>query len=251
MYSKLLNKDNYLTFNIDAARILGLNSAVYFSILISTYERAIKKNKLINENYFKIDRKYIFNLTTLSVEDQLHIDAQLLKLSLIEKDENDENIMKIDTQLYASIILNDDAKLIKDITKKVKIKSTREQKETKRSMIIKNLKDGINCSNYELLTALRNWVEAIYSKPNGYLSGKIIDTFIDTLNNYTQGDLDLALRLVEIASIQGYRDCNWAINIYEKDLKFKQQNNTINNRVVRFTEQHRATQEEIDNDIVF
>ena len=29
------------------------------------------------------------------------------------------------------------------------------------------------------------------------------------------------------------------------------QNNSINNRVVRFTEQHRATQEEIDNDIVF
>ena len=44
-----------------------------------------------------------------------------------------------------------------------------------------------------------------------------IKLFQDTLNNYTQGDLDLALRIVHIATAQSYKDCQWAINVYEKD----------------------------------
>ena len=112
--------------------------------------------------------------------------------------------------------------------------------------MINELKNSIVCSNYELLTALRDWVDGVYARPGGFLSKSSIKLFQDTLNNYTQGDLDLALAVVRVATIQGYRDCTWAINLYESN-KAKA-NSNINK--VRTTEQNVATEDDL-GDVVF
>ena len=40
-----------------------------------------------------------------------------------------------------------------------------------------------------------------------------------TLDNFSNRNLDIALKVLEIASIHGYEDINWAINCYNKDYK--------------------------------
>lgn len=251
MFIDLLNSQNYIMINMDACKTLGLHAAVYCAELLNVYKKAYLKNKLIDKEYFKVDRKFIYNRTTLSIEDQLKVDINLSKINLITKHDEDPDIIKFDVQLYASIITSDDNKLLEDISKKVKINNPRGVKATQRQITINNLKNNIQCSNYELLTALRNWVDSIYSKPNGYLSNRIIDTFQNTLNNYTQGDLDLALRIVEIATIQGYKDCQWAINLYEKDVRMKQSNNLIYNQRndVRVTDQRKINPTELSEEV--
>lgn len=243
MFIDLLDNASYINVNIKLARIFGLNAAVYCSELINIYNKAVKKNKIIDDGFFKLDRTYMTNRTTLSVEEQLIIDNTWVKADLLKKHSDNPDIIKLNDELLISIISEEDSSSIKKLSSLLKTKTKDETKKTKQAIIIENLKNSIICSNYELLTALREWVETI-CKSKGYLSIQMIKTFQETLNNYTKGDLDLALRLVKIATTQCYRDCQWAINIYEKDLKFKQNN-------IRITKQETASKDTISKKFVF
>ena len=247
----LLNSDNSISINSRVINIFGLNTAVYVSLLLKIISKAETKNKLINQFYFKLDRKYVFSQTTLTVEEQLKIDEALMKLNILQKDPNNPDILYFDVMLFVSIVSNEDVKLITDIKDAVAIKK-KTKKETQRQSIINTLKDSIACSNYELQTALREWIDSIYSNPNGYLSKTAVKEFQDTLNNYTKGDLDLALRIVKIASIQGYKMCDWAIDVYERDERNKkrlQNQNMIT--AAKFTTQRKVSSSNELSDTVF
>lgn len=236
----IFNQDNSITINYKAITLFGLNTAAYLTLLISIYRKATRKNKLDND-FFKLDRSYIQELLGMSVEEQLVCDGNLLKLSIIRKSPDDPNRIKVDLKLYLSLLNDDDLKLIDDVRKSMKVTRPKGLKQSQRQIQINNLKDCIQCSNYELLTALRDWVDGVYANPKGFLSKASIKVFQDTLNNYTKGDLDLALRIVRIATVQGYRDCNWAINVYEKESKPRQ--------AVRVTEQEVASKDNLSDTI--
>lgn len=247
MLIDLINPTNTITVNLKLAQTVGLNAAVYCYELLTIYGKAKKKEKLIDEDYFKVDRKYVFSRTTLSIEDQIKCDQNLIKVNVIKKHADDPDVIKVDVDLLATIIACEDVKLLDNLGKRVKVANPKGVKQTQRQMMINSLKDSIECSNYELLTALRDWVDAVFANPNGFLSKSAIKTFQDTLNNYTQGDLDLALSIVKTCSIQGYKDCQWGINVYEKDKKIKAQQASFGPRV---TTQQKAEKEDI-SDIVF
>lgn len=240
MLVELLNSDNHITFNVKTAQIFGLTTAVYLSELFSIYNKAIKKNKLVDDNYFKLDRKYMFIRTSISIEEQLRIDEKMMIVGIIGKHQTNPDIIKLDTKLYASILVNEDIELIEDLKSRFSDAGKKKtKKETKAEAIANNLKNSISCSDYELATALREWIDAIFSNPKGgFLSKTAVSEFQETLYNYTKGDLDLALRIVKIATIQGYRDCQWAINVYEKDERIKK---SIEEKAPRVTTQKRAT----------
>lgn len=240
MLMDIFNQDNSITINYKAITLFGLNTAAYLTLLISIYRKATRKNKLDND-FFKLDRSYIQELLGMSVEEQLVCDGNLLKLSIIRKSPDDPNRIKVDLKLYLSLLNDDDLKLIDEVRKSMKVTRPKGLKQSQRQIQINNLKDCIQCSNYELLTALRDWVDGVYANPKGFLSRASIKVFQDTLNNYTKGDLDLALRIVRIATVQGYRDCNWAINVYEKESKPRQ--------AVRVTEQEVASKDNLSDTI--
>ena len=248
MLIDMINVNNYGSYNRVMAQMFGLSAAVYCNELISIYQKAMSKNKMINGDYFLLDRNYVCKQTTLTNEEQLVIDEKWSKVGLLSKNVDNPNIIKLDIDMLVALMSGEDKESIEQITKKVKLKSKAAEKETKRSIAIKTLKDSIICTNYELLTALREWVDGIYANPNGYLSTTAIRAFQSTLNDYTKGDLDMALSIVKIATIQGYKDCGWAINVYEKDKRIKKSNEALlNSRLPRTTEQKRATKETLDN----
>jgi hypothetical protein len=240
MLIDIFNQDNSITINYKAITLFGLSTAAYLTLLISIYRKATRKNKLDND-FFKLDRSYIQELLGMSVEEQLVCDGNLLKLSIIRKSPDDPNKIKVDLKLYLSLLNDEDLKLIDEVRKSMKVTRPKGLKQSQRQIQINNLKNCIQCSNYELLTALRDWVDGVYANPKGFLSKASIKVFQDTLNNYTKGDLDLALRIVQIATVQGYRDCNWAINLYEKESKPRQ--------VVRVTEQEVASKDNLSDTI--
>ena len=244
MLLDIFNEDNNIVINYKAISLFGLNTAAYFTLLISIYKKAVRKNKLDND-YFNLDRNYVRKLLRLSEEEQLICDHNLMMLSILKKSSEDPNKIKLDLNLYLSTIASEDVKLIEDVRKQMKVLHPKTVKQSQRQIQINTLKNCIECSNYELLTALRDWVDGVYARPNGFLSKASIKVFQDTLNNYTQGDLDLALRLVQIATVQGYRDCQWAINLYERDNKAKLPTN--NN--VRVTDQVVADKQDLSDQI--
>ncbi len=250
MFIDLLNSQNYIMVNMDAIRIFGLNTATYCAELLNVYKKAHIKNKLIDNNYFKIDRKFMFERTSLSVEDQLKSDANLMKVDIISKHEEDPDIIKFDFHLFASIISSEDSKLVEEISKKVNIKSPRGVKASQRQIIINSLKNSIPYTNYELITAMRDWVDSIFANPKAYMSKKTIENFKKCLDEYCKGDLDLALNIIHIATTQSYRDCQWAINIYEKSEQIKKQNEAfVAKNTPRITEQKKATKDTVGDKI--
>ena len=207
MLLDIFNENNSINLNYKAIKLFGIPTAAYISLLITIYKKAYKKKKIDND-YFKVDRDYIQTILDMPIEEQLICDSNLIKTSILNKSAEDPNKIKINLNLYLSLLSDEDVKLEEDIRKQMKVTRPKGIKQTQRQYQIENLKKYIECSNYELLTALRDWVDGVYANPNGFLSKLAIKTFQNTLNNYTKGDLDLALKIVQIAAIQGYRNCD-------------------------------------------
>ena len=220
MFLDLIQPDKQCSFNIKLAHTIGLQSAVYCGELLNILGQVVKKNKFVDGDYFRLDRQYVTNRTTLSLEEQYDIDQALTRINLIGKHPKDKDCIKFDVKLLVDIIADNNIEVKNDLLWRTKVKTSKEAKDVKNKAIKEALKLGIKCTNDELLNALWNWVDSVYE------SGKILSktkvlTFQTTLNDYTKGDLDLALEIVRIATLKAYVDCNWAIKYYEKEQTYK------------------------------
>jgi len=252
MLIDILNSNNYISYNITIAQIYGLKAAIYVSELLNIYKKVQIKNKFVDGDYINVNRKYVFQRTTLTIEEQLVVEQNLMKLDIIKKHADNEDVIKFDFEKLVSLAITDDLKKIKEISDKVSTDKPKGIRESKRNRTKQLLKDGIICPNYELLTALRNWIDCIYAGPNGYLSKTAVDEFVKGMNEYSKGNLDVSLKLVKIASIQGYKNIDFAIAVYEKDQKLrKSQEVNSQRRINRVTTQKVSTQDDVDGDVVF
>lgn len=218
MLTDLMCTDNYAMFNIKVANVMGLHAAVYVNEILNITQKAQQKRKIVN-GYVTIDRDYVHRRTTIFPEEQISIDKKLVGIGvLLVAEDNPDNIqLSVDT--LANLVAADDANLLKKVTKLTEVKSV-VQSSTKMSMrqkTILELKDFIKCSNEELLTAYRDWVDGVYANPKGYLSKRAIIVFQRDVDEFARGDLDLALKIIEIATINGWRCAEWAINTFKKD----------------------------------
>lgn len=212
MLIELLSSSNYVNFNIKIAQILGLKPAIYLSQIMDINEKAIRKNKVDN-NYFTIDRKYVESRTTLTKDEQLSIEKDLLNIGILEKNTEHKNTVCLNITMLTSIMMTPDEDLLKDISSLSKAK-----KKTKSEVIEENLKNNILTTNLELQEAYYEWIESVLAK-KGMMTKAAVIHAQPTLDNFSNRNLDIALKVLEIASIHGYEDINWAINCYNKDYK--------------------------------
>lgn len=212
MLIDLLSTSNYVSYNVKIAEVLGLHTAVYLSEIMNINDKAIHKNKL-SGNYFSVDRSYLQSRTTLTVEEQLTIEDSLLKIGVLEKQSGENNI-SLNIQVITSILASSDESLIKDIAKIVKSKSV--PKRTKAEVICDELKQNIVTTNLELREAYADWIDSVYAK-EGWMSKKAVVSAQGVVDQFSNYDLDIALQVINIAAVNGYRDMTWAINSYKKD----------------------------------
>lgn len=219
MLLDLLSSDNYISFNVRVAQLMGLNVAIYLSELININRKAINKERLDN-NCFLINRQYIENRTTISVEEQLKIDKKLQDVGILGKKAGSPDEVYIDVNALTNMIAAGDAKLLERVSRITKLKDVGDMKVgrmTQRQRDAENCKSAINTSCDELRSALSDWIDGVFARPNGFLSKRAVTIFQNELYNYTNGDLDLALKLVDIATVGGYRNFEWAKTEFEKD----------------------------------
>lgn len=245
MLIDLLNSQNYIMVNMDAIQIFGLNTAVYCAELLNVYKKAVIKKKLYANNYFKVDRDFIAQRTSLSIDDQLKCDVNLLKVNIIKIDPENPDIIYFDVEIFASLLSSEDVKLLDKVSEKVKVENPKNAKKIKQERIIVNLKEGIDCRTPEVLFALRDWIDSIFAA--GKVLSKVqVTLFKDKIDEYCNGDLQKALDIIKLATIHNYIDCQWAINLYERGNKPLYNNGiVVNNKVVtsatRLTDQKITT----------
>lgn len=218
MLTDLMCTDNYAMFNVKVANVMGLHAAVYVNEILNITQKAQQKRKIV-DGYVTIDRDYVHRRTTIFPEEQISIDKKLVGIGVLSVAENNPDNIQLSVDTLANLVAADDANLLKKVTKLTEVKSV-VQSSTKMSMrqkTILELKDFIKCSNEELLSAYRDWVDGVYANPKGYLSKRAIIVFQRDVDEFARGDLDLALKIIEIATINGWRCAEWAINTFKKD----------------------------------
>ena len=212
MLFDLLAPDMYVSYNIKLAKIIGLQPAIYVSELININRKAIEKNKLKDNQYFKINREYIEVRTTLNKSEQKEIDDKLKSINLISVGESSD-LLKVNMDVLTSLILGEQ-KIVAEITQTVK-----RGRPSKQEMVLKALRANIETTNPELKQAYEDWIDAVCAK-NGWMTKNHVIEAQKTLNNYNKDkDLDLALAIIKIAILGGYREMSWAIENFEKNHK--------------------------------
>lgn len=225
MLFNLLSTDMYVSYNTELASVIGLHPAIYISELININRKAIQKDKLA-DGFFKVDRKYISQRTTFSEKEQRELDSTLKDLNIISIG-NNKDFLKVDMDSLTGLILEKNKKIVDTITKSVIRK-----KSTKQEQIVENLKSNILTTNSELFNAYNDWIDSVIAR-QGWMSKRSIINGQQIIDEYTNRDLDLALKIIDIASINGWRDMSWAINEFEQKYKTKyysQINSQIINR---------------------
>lgn len=212
MLLDIFSSSNFVNYNIKLAQIFGLAEAVYLGQLLDINKKAVKKGAL-EENFLIIDRKYIEDRTTLSEEKQNNIDEKLMQVGILQK--RNTNSVSIDLNRLLSIICCDDDFVIEDLRSVFKKTSKRVSKS---QAIIDELKSNIKTTNAELIAAYNEWIETVYTK-QGWMSKKSVVLAQDVIDNFSNHNLDVALQVINIATVNGYRDMTWAINLYQKNFK--------------------------------
>ena len=163
MWLDIMSQYNTLQVNIKLANLLGLKVAVYWAELLNVYARVLNKKKeelLENDGYFELDRGYITKRTTLSVTEQLEIDAGLNKLEVLFPAENDPNSIRLDIQKLCAILVDDDIDAIRDVQKRSKLRREDSAKAKRYSVRI-NLIAALDETDTDVLDAYKNWIDAL------------------------------------------------------------------------------------------
>jgi len=227
MLIELLATSNYISFNSKLAHVIGLHSAIYLAEIININEKAIRKDKL-DKNAFILDRNYIELRTTINEKEQRELDKGLINLGILKEVEKDH--LEIDMTILTSIMMTEDEGLLKDISKVTQNKKT--QKQAKAEALLTDTKTVVITDDVAIREAYYEWIDTIFAK-DGYLAKKAVSLAQQVLLQFAPNDLQTQLKIINIATINTYRDMSWAINTFKRENPYyKPVTTIINNTIV-------------------
>ena len=239
MLIELLSTSNYVSYNIKLAEILGLHAAIYLSELMNINDKAIRKDKL-SENMFTLKREYIKKRTTLDETEQIAIEDNLLKLGILEKDD-DPNAMSINISVLTTLMMTSDESLLNDCKQ---ISSTKAKRQSKEEAVINNVKLCVNTKNRELREAYFAWIESVTAR-QGWIAKTTVIEAQAAIDKYSNRNLDVALEILKIAAINGYRDMQWAITKYAQNVS----TNRINNPNINTSSSYTKVEKQLSSEV--
>ena len=203
MYLELFDD---LKLNKKLVRLAGFEVAAYWAELQSILKQVVKKHTADEQGFFTLDRDYVERETTLSVAKQLKCDEKLLSLGVLLKDPENPNKISIAVNGMVAIITDED-------TTKLKKKSANsaDAKAAKVAGIKATMKKAIFETDIELRAAYERWVDGMVDAANCKFTKAVVQLFEKTVTEYTN-DKALRLKIIEIATVNSYRDATWAIS---------------------------------------
>lgn len=221
MLNELLSQSSYQSYNIKLANVIGLHEAIYFNILTEMYDTAYKNNSL-NSGCITIDRDIIKKLTTFDKREQGTLEKQLLNLGLISYGVLD-TLIKVNYDTLVSMFTEKNESITQDLSKARKVAN----KEAKAESILAKVKKHINI-NYpaELQLAYSDWLETL-SEKNNFVSKQALFNAENTVDKFANGNINVALEVIRIASAHGWIDMDWAINNYNNTKNIRQTSKVV------------------------
>lgn len=203
MYLDLFDE---LRLNKRLIKLAGFEVAAYWAELQSILKQVVKKNTADEFGFFTLDRDYVERETTLSINKQLKCEEKLVTMGVIMKDQDNPNRLAISVHGMIEVITDEDTKKLKK-TSAVK----KDEKAAKVAGIKSNMKKAILETDLELRAAYERWVDGMVDAANCRFTKAVVQLFEKTISEYTK-DKATQLKIIEIATVNSYRDATWAIN---------------------------------------
>lgn len=211
MYLDLFDE---LRLNKRLVKIAGFDVAAYWAEIQSVLKQVVKKQTADERGFFTLDRNYIERETTLTVAKQLKCEDKLVAMGVVMKDSTDPNKLAISVSNMVEIITNEDTSKLK------KTKSSADVKEAKIAGIKATMKKAIFTVDPDLRPAYERWIDGMVDAQNCKFTKAVVQLFEKTVSQYTT-DKNTQLKIIEIATINSYRDATWAINKITNPANFR------------------------------
>lgn len=231
MYLDLFDE---LRLNKRLIKVAGFEVAAYWAELQSVLKQVVKKQAADERGFFVLDREYVERETTLSVSKQLKCDDKLISLGVMMKDETNPNKIAIAVNGMVAVITDEDTTKLKKSTAVKK-----DEKAAKIAGIKMTMKKAILEPDPEVRAAYERWIEGMIDAANCRFTKAVVQLFEQTVTDYTPDKMK-RLKIIEIATVNSYKDATWAIN---------RLSSTRPNVATKLTEQKVCTG--VSSDVVF
>lgn len=213
MYLDLFDE---IKLNKRLVKLTSFEVAAYWAELQSILKQVVKKQTADEKGFFTLDRAYVERETTLTLTKQLKCEAKLAELGVVAQDSEDPNRICISVHRMVEVITDEDTKKLKKASKSAQ----EEAKAAKVSGIKANMKRAIFTTDPELRFAYEQWVDGMVDAANCKFTKAVVQLFEKTVSQYTP-DKKTQLKIIEIATINSYKDANLAINRITNPSNFK------------------------------
>ena len=203
MYLDLFDE---LRLNKRLIKLAGFEVAAYWAELQSILKQVVKKHTADEHGFFILDREYIERETTLTLAKQLKCDELLITLGVISKDSTNPNRLAISVQNMVELITDEDTTKLKKTSAKKK-----DDKAAKIAGIKATMKKAILETDLELKAAYERWIDGMVDAQNCRFTKAVVQLFEQTVTTYTP-DKAKRLKIIELATVNSYKDATWAIN---------------------------------------
>lgn len=197
-----------LMLNKRLVRIAGFEVAAYCAELVSVAKQVVKKQTADAEGYFILDREYVERETTLTLKKQLKCDEKLTELGVLIKDPDNPNRISVGVNVLVSITSGEDVGKLKRTSKGT---SKEEEKAAKVAGIKATMRRALTEQDPDLRAAYERWIDGMIDAANCRFTKAVVQLFEQTVTSYTP-DKAKRLKIIELATINSYRDATWAIN---------------------------------------
>ena len=211
MYLDLFDE---LRLNKRLVKIAGFEVAAYWAELQSILKQVVKKQTMDEQGFFTLDRDYVERETTLTIAKQLKCDEKLLSLGVMLKDPEDPNKISIAVNGMVAVITDEDTTKLKKTGK-----TSADAKAAKIAGIKATMKKAILEDDLELRAAYERWIDGMIDAANCKFTKAVVQLFEQTVSGYTK-DKATRLKIIEIATVNSYKDATWAINKLYTTTKF-------------------------------
>ena len=203
MYLDLFDE---LRLNKRLVKIAGFEVAAYWAELQSVLKQVVKKQAADERGFFILDRDYVERETTLTLNKQLKCDDKLISLGVMLKDATNPNKIAIAVNGMVAVITDEDTTKLK---KSSAVK--KDEKAAKIAGIKANMKKAILEPDPEIRVAYERWIDGMIDAANCRFTKAVVQLFEKTVTEHT-ADKNLRLKIIEIATVNSYKDATWAIN---------------------------------------
>jgi hypothetical protein len=204
MYLDLFDE---LRLNKRLCKLVGFEVAAYWAELQSILKQVVKKQTADEHGFFTLDRGYVERETTLTINKQLKCEDKLIELGVLAKDPDNPNRITISVSNMIEIITDEDTKKLKKSTKAAKD----EAKIAKIAGMKETMKRFIQEQDTDIREAYCQWIDGMIDAANCRFTKAVVQLFEKTVTEYTP-DKNKRLKIIELATINSYKDASWAIN---------------------------------------